>query len=302
MADTLIRTITTDNNFRAIALEATDLMNEASQFHDATPLGTEILGRALISSLLVSNAVLKGEERLAITIDGGGPAGRIITEASATGEVRGYVENPRVNLARDDKGRRDVANAVGIDGFVNVTKQMDDGDNHVEQFTGQVELLSGRIDDDLTYYMIKSEQIDSVLIASVEVLDDGTVRAAGGVIVSALPDATKADLDKFYANAQKLGDVATILANSDGPLAIVEHLFGARQVKVLATTDVALFPDITKHEYARMLATLPLEQLQIFLEEDLGAEIVDKFTGKQIIFDADDLRAIIEAKQANSAD
>ena len=301
MVDTLIRTITNDNNFRVIALEATDLMNVANKFHDATTLGTEILGRALLSSLLVSNAVLKGDERLAVVIDGKGPAGRVVVEANATGEVRGYVENPRVQVPLNAKGGQDVATAVGNDGMVSVTKQMEayseEGGNHVEQYTGSVELLSGRIDDDLTYYMIKSEQIDSVVMVSVDVQPDGTVKSAGGFIVSALPDASKEALDAFYEQAKNLGDMSVLLAKGDGPVAIVKALFGDA-IKVLSTTEVNLFPSITKREYARMLMTLPLEQLQELLEDDHGVEIVDKFTGEAIQFDASELQVIIGEKAA----
>ena len=47
-----------------------------------------------------------------------------------------------------------------------------------------------------------------------------------------------------------------------------------------------------------MLMTLPLEQLQELLEDDHGVEIVDKFTGEAIQFDASELQVIIGEKAA----
>ncbi|MFR6559660.1 MAG: Hsp33 family molecular chaperone HslO, partial [Weissella confusa] len=64
MTDTLVRAVTTDGNFRAIAIDATEMMRKVATFHEASQLGTTVLGRALLGSLMVSNAVLKGEERL----------------------------------------------------------------------------------------------------------------------------------------------------------------------------------------------------------------------------------------------
>lgn len=190
MADKLIRAVTDDGKFRAIAIEATDMMKTVATFHDASQLGITILGRALLGSLMVSNAILKGDERLAISIDGQGPAGKVVVEASAQGEVRGYVTNPKVTLPLTPKGQPDVANAVGTDGFLSVTK--DFGAN--EPFTGQVALVTGEIGDDLTYYMAKSEQIPSAVAVSVLVDPDGTVVTAGGFMVSTLPDATDEDI------------------------------------------------------------------------------------------------------------
>jgi molecular chaperone Hsp33 len=294
MADTLIRTTTADGNFRAIAIDATNMMNDASKFHDATPLGIEILGRALVSSLLVSNAILKGEEHLALVIDGSGPAGKIVVEASAGGEVRGYVANPQVDLPVLPDGHQDVAGAVGTDGFLRVTKEVE----FSEPFTGSVQLATGQIGDDFTYYMAKSEQIPSAVAVSVMVDPDGNVAAAGGFIISVMPDADDDAIDGLEAKLANFPSIAGQLVEGYSPFDIMEHLFGEGEVNLLATTDVALFPEITKSEYGRMLETLPLEQLKEMLREDHGIEVVDRFTGKKIYFDEGELAEIIAIKDA----
>jgi len=294
MTDTLVRAVTTDGNFRAIAIDATDMMNEVAKFHDATALGTTILGRALLGSLMVSNAILKGEERLAVIIDGQGPAGKVVVEASAQGEVRGYVANPTVDLPLTDKGTLDVAGAVGANGFMSVTKDFEDG----EPFTGQVQLVTGEIGDDLTYYMAKSEQIPSAVAVSVTLADDGTIRSAGGFMVSALPDASDEDITALEDKLANLPAIADTLGDAHQPMALLQELFGANDVKLLATTEVALYPEISKRDYERMLATLPIQELQEMLAEDHGVEITDRFTGKNIQFDEAELTGIIAAKDA----
>ncbi|WP_027699687.1 Hsp33 family molecular chaperone HslO [Weissella oryzae] len=293
MADKLIRVTTMDGNFRAIAVDATEMMQAAAKFHDASPLGVEILGRALIGSLLVANAVLKGEERLAVAIDGHGPAGKIVVEASATGDVRGYVTNPQVTLPNLTTEQSAVASAVGTDGFLQVTKEIDFG----EPFTGSVQLVTGEIADDFTYYMAKSEQIPSAVALSVKVDDQGQVLAAGGFIISTLPDADDDAIQKLEANLATFPNISAQLLDGYTPYTILEELFGHETIKLLSETDLGLFPEITKSEYGRMVETLPLEQLQAMMREDHGINIIDRFTGKEIDFNEAELASIIAIKQ-----
>ncbi|AEJ23707.1 Hsp33 family molecular chaperone HslO [Weissella koreensis] len=286
MADTIVRAITKDNNFRTIAIDGTEMLQQAASFHQATPMGINLLGRALLSTLLVSNAILKGDERLAVTIEGNGPAGKIVTESSATGLVRGYVTNPQVQTA-------DIVSAVGTEGFLRVTKEMD---GESQPFTGSVALASGRIDDDFTYYMLTSEQIPSLVMVDVAVDENKQVHAAGGFIVSALPDAKQEALDRFYQAVENMPEINQTLQKGQGTFGILERIFGNDNLKQLSTEEVSLYPDLTKREYARMLATLNNDQLQEMVEDDQGAEIVDRFTGNKIQFNTEELQNIMDQK------
>lgn len=286
MADTIVRAITKDNNFRTIAIDGTEMLQKAASFHQATPMGINLLGRALLSTLLVSNAILKGDERLAVTIEGNGPAGKIVTESSATGLVRGYVTNPQVKTS-------DIVSAVGTEGFLRVTKEMD---GESQPFTGSVALASGRIDDDFTYYMLTSEQIPSLVMVDVAVDENKQVHAAGGFIVSALPDAKQEALDRFYQAVENMPEINQTLQKGQGTFGILERIFGNDNLKQLSTEEVSLYPDLTKREYARMLATLNNDQLQEMIEDDQGAEIVDRFTGNKIQFSTEELQNIMDQK------
>lgn len=286
MADTIVRAITKDNNFRTIAIDGTKMLQKAASFHQATPMGINLLGRALLSTLLVSNAILKGEERLAVTIEGNGPAGKIVTESSATGLVRGYVTNPQVQTS-------DIASAVGTEGFLRITKEMD---GEAQPFTGSVALVSGQIDDDFTYYMLTSEQIPSLVMVDVAVDENKQVHAAGGFIVSALPDAKQEALDHFYQAVENMPAISQTLQKGQGTFGILERIFGNDNLKQLSTEEVNLYPDISKREYAAMLATLNANQLQEMIDDNQGAEIVDRFTGNKIEFTTDELQNIIDQK------
>jgi len=294
MTDKLVRAVTNDGAFRAIAIDATEMVQVTSKYHSASTLGLVVLGRALIGGLLLANALLKDKERLVMSIDGGGPVGKVVVETSAEGRVRGYVENPTVELPLKADGQVDVAGAVGTNGFLTVTKDMGED---MAPFSGQVALATGEIGDDIAYYLAKSEQIPSAVALTVDVSDEG-VEVAGGFMVSALPDATEDDLTDLETKLQNLPSISDLLRAKHEPFDSLEVLFGEGTVKLLEEMPVVPYPENTKTDYTKMLATLPVEQLTDMLENDHGLEVVDRFTGRHIQFSEEELQAIID--QANN--
>jgi len=294
MTDKLIRAVTNDGAFRAIAIDATEMVQVTSKYHSASTLGLVVLGRALVGGLLLANALLKDKERLVMTINGGGPVGKVVVETSAEGRVRGYVENPTVELPLKADGQVDVAGAVGTDGFLTVTKDMGED---MAPFSGQVQLATGEIGDDIAYYLAKSEQIPSAVALTVDVTESG-VEVAGGFMVSALPDATDDDIAGLETKLQSLPSMSEILGENHEPMDALEGLFGDEAVKLLDTMPVVPYPETTKMDYTKMLATLPVAQLTEMLENDHGLEVVDRFTGRRIQFDEAELASIIEQVNA----
>ncbi|MBM7618070.1 molecular chaperone Hsp33 [Weissella uvarum] len=295
MTDELVRAVTKDNAFRAIAVDATQMIKKVSEYHQTSELGITVLGRALIGGLLLSNALLKDDDRLALTIDGNGPAGKIVVETSAEGQVRGYVTNPEVELPLKEDGSQNVGEAVGVDGYLTVTKDMGED---MEPFTGKVQLVTGEIGDDLTYYMAKSEQIPSAVAVSVDLDESGQVIAAGGFIVSTLPDAKDEDLDKLEAKLADYPAIGDILEKQHNPMDLLDELFGADDLEEVDRTRVTPYPETSKARYAQMLETLPIDELQAMHDQDGGLQIMDRFTGKTIDFAADELANIISEMQA----
>jgi molecular chaperone Hsp33 len=126
----------------------------------------------------------RAESRINIRIRGNGPLGGILIDAGLDGTVRGYVDNPTIELPPSAKGKLDVGGAVGQDGYVYVVRDVGYG----YPYSSTVELVSGEIGDDLTHYLVTSEQTPSALVLGVFVEASG-VTAAGGLLIQVLPKA-----------------------------------------------------------------------------------------------------------------
>lgn len=297
MADQFIKAITKNNDFRAFAVNGTNLVREAAQTHDTTRIASVVLGRGLLASTLMAQAVLKGEERLSIQLNGRGPIGNVVVEADAKGSVRGYVTNPQLDVILNDAGQLDVAQAVGHNGVLQVTKFAP----YANPYIGQSQLVSGEIGDDFTYYLAQSEQIPSAIGVSVYMNEDDTVGVAGGFLVQALPGASDASIDQLEKALANMRPLSDMLSDGYTPLNILEEIFGKGEVNILQTAGVGLAAEPPKSAYAKMLATLPAEEIKAMIDEDDGAEVVGKFSGKRYFFTATELREILKQIEENNA-
>ncbi|MBK0041319.1 MULTISPECIES: Hsp33 family molecular chaperone HslO [unclassified Leuconostoc] len=297
MADQFIKAITKNNDFRAFAVNGTNLVREAAQTHDTSRIASVVLGRGLLASTLMAQAVLKGEERLSIQLNGRGPIGNVVVEADAKGSVRGYVTNPQLDVVLNDAGQLDVAQAVGHNGVLQVTKFAP----YANPYIGQSQLVSGEIGDDFTYYLAQSEQIPSAIGVSVYMNEDDTVGVAGGFLVQALPGATDASIDQLEKALANMRPLSDMLSDGYTPLDILEEIFGKGEVNILQTAGVGLAAEPPKSAYAKMLATLPAEEIKAMIDEDDGAEVVGKFSGKRYFFTATELREILQQIEENNA-
>lgn len=70
------------------------------------------MGRTLTAASIMGLDLKDEKETVSVQIDGDGPVGAIVTVADRRGDVRGYIENPYVDLPLKN-GKLDVSQAVG---------------------------------------------------------------------------------------------------------------------------------------------------------------------------------------------
>ena len=199
MDDGVIRAIDACGTISAVIVSTTNMVETARQKHKLSYTATAALGRALTAASLVSPVVAR-RGQVSLKFQGNGPLGKVVVDATAKGTVRGYVENPHVELALNSLGNLDVGAAVGKTGYLHVTVDNGFGLQH----TSTVELVSGEIGEDVNHYLVNCHDAGSVLIVGVHLSRQG-VEAAGGLLVQLLPDHTEETICKLENNLASFG-------------------------------------------------------------------------------------------------
>ena len=273
-----------------IAIEATELVEEARKVHDLSPLATATLGRTLtMAALMASN--MKGEnDKLTIQIKGNGPIGSITVTADSKERVRGYVENPYVDLDLKSNGKLDVGSAVGNDGFLYVIKDIGLKDPYI----GMSKLITGEIAEDFANYYYTSEQKNTAVALGV-LVDKNGVKRAGGFIVSAMPDATEDELFILENRLQEAKPISQMLEENMSLLDIAKDITGDVNIKILE--DEQKNPkyecDCSKERMKTALISVGKEELRNIIAEDGKAELVCHFCNKKYEFNEEELRYLL---------
>ena len=176
--DYLIRGLFKDRKVRFLAIRNTDCINEAISIKKPTPVIIAALGRVMAVGSMMGMMNKEDDAKISIRIQGTGKAELIIVDANTKGEVRGYVKNPYVVLPLKANGHLDVGRAIGR-GMITVIKDL----GLREPFHSEINIQSGEIGDDFSYYFATSEQTPSVVAVGVLVDVDYTCKVGGGFIV-----------------------------------------------------------------------------------------------------------------------
>lgn len=284
--DYLIKAIAYDGKVRAYAARTTDMVNEAQRRHDTWPTASAAIGRTMTASLMLG-AMLKGEDKLTVKIEGGGPIGAIVADANAKGEVRAYVSNPHVHFDLNEQGKLDVKRAVGTDGTLSVVKDLGLRD----YFTGQVEIVSGELGDDFTYYLVSSEQVPSSVGVGVLVNPDNTILAAGGFIIQLLPGTDEETISTIEKQLSQIEPISKLIQKGLTPEEILEEVLGQKP-DVLETMPVKFHCSCSKDRFETAILGLGKKEIQDMIEEDGKAEAVCHFCNEKYLFTKEELEEL----------
>lgn len=233
-------------------------------------------------------ALLKTGQRVALRFEGNGPLRKILVEADSDGSVRGYVGVPDVDVQRED-GSFDVASALGRAGFLTVTKDL----RMKEPYRGMVRLYSGQIAEDLALYMVESEQIPSAVGLAEYVETDGTVAAAGGFLIQAVPPVEPEVVDQLMARIEALPPLSDLLQRGKTPEQILELLFKDIPHDTLEKRAVAFNCSCSRKRIERVLISMGKKEIASLIEEQSGAVVTCEFCGEHYHFSEADLERLI---------
>ncbi|HIK56425.1 MAG TPA: Hsp33 family molecular chaperone HslO [Synechococcales cyanobacterium M55_K2018_004] len=298
MADQLIRATAANGGIRVVGVITTRLTEEARQRHQLSYVATAALGRTMASGLLLASSMKRPESRVNIRVKGNGPLGGILVDAGLDGTVRGYVDNPDVELPPNAKGKLDVGGAVGSDGYLYVVRDVGYG----YPYSSTVQLVSGEIGDDVASYLVSSEQTPSALMVGVFVGAEG-VTAAGGVLVQVLPRAARDEalVETLESRMAALTGFTPLLQAGKSLQQIFADLLGDMGLQIMPDTQMLRFH--CGCSFDRMLGALKIlgqDELRDMIEKDNGAEATCHFCNEVYRANSDQLEQLILELQAEA--
>ncbi len=290
MQDQILRAMTTDGWVKAAAIYSKHLVERARQIHQTTPTATAALGRTLTAASILGNMQKIENGSLTLQIKGGGPLGTLLAVADSQGNVRGYVQNPHITLLEKYAGKLDVGAAVGTDGMLTVIRDL----QMKEPYVGSVELVSGEIGDDVTAYLVQSEQTPSACGLGVLVDRDQSVKTAGGFLLQLLPGAPEEIIDRLEQGIAGAGSVTAMLEAGLSLQQLLTKVTGGMDLEFFDPEPVEYRCYCSRQRVEATLISLGRQELEQIVREGETIRIECQFCDADYRFTPGQIREILE--------
>ena len=289
MKDYMVRATAANAQIRAFACTTREMVETARTAHNTSPVMTAALGRLLTAGAMMGSMLKGDKDLLTLQIRGDGPGKGLTVTADAEGNVKGYPLVPDVVIPANAKGKLDVSGALG-NGTLSIIRDM----GLKEPYVGQVELQTGEIAEDLTYYFATSEQIPSCVGLGVLMERDNTVKQAGGFIIQLMPFTEDAVIEKLEKNLSQVASVTSMLEEGKSPEGILETLLDGFDLEVVESRNPRFFCNCGKERIEKALISIGKKELQEIINDGETIEVKCHFCNTGYEFTIDEVKDICE--------
>jgi len=293
MNDKISIALTNDGALRVYAAVTTNLVSEAQRLHNSYPVATAALGRTLTAAAMMGAMLKNDSGSITLQFKGNGPLGTILAVTTANSDVRGYVANPDVILPLKPNGKLDVGTGVGKNGFLSVVRDSGVG----QPYTGQVELTTGEIAEDLTYYYAISEQIPTAMSLGVLVDVDFSAKAAGGFIIQLMPGSGLDDdkiIDTIEAHLKTIPSVSEMIDSGIDAEGIISKIMGELEYNILDERTPSYKCNCSTARVEGALISIGAKDLQSLIDEHNGTTVDCSFCDKKYVFSSNDIENLLK--------
>jgi molecular chaperone Hsp33 len=290
MKDYIVRATAAQGTVRAVAAVTTNMIREATNIHGLSPLSSIALGRTMTAAALMSTFLKGAKDTLTLQIKGDGPLGGVVVVSDVDANVRGYVHNPLVYLPLTERGKYDVSGAIGGNGYLNVIKDL----GLKEPYIGYVDLVSGEIAEDITYYYASSEQIPSVVALGVLPSSEDLIQCSGGFIIQLMPDAEEDTISRIEEKICTLPSLNKLLSQGKTPENILEDILGEMNLKIGEKSNCQYKCNCSRERMERGLLSLGRNEIENIINDQHGAETCCHFCNTRYQFTEEDLLNLIK--------
>ena len=284
----IIRIMTRDGAARAVFAETRAIVDEAARIHRTTPTATAALGRVMICASMMSSLLGEKDDILTLRFSGDGPGGAIVATGDWKGNVRGFIQNPAVDLPLRPDGKLDVGGAVGK-GLVRVLRSAGEG----EPYCGVNGIVSGEIAEDVAAYYAASEQIPTVCAAGVLVDRDWSCLSAGGALIQLLPGASDETAALLERNAAAAPAISSIYNGGTPEEAAAIYLAGI-EYDLFDSIECGYVCPCNRSRTTRALLTLGKDELEDMYRSPEETTLSCQFCGRSYAYSKEEIKALAE--------
>ena len=285
--DKIIRATAAEGYVKMAVITGRDTVQRAREIHGLSPTACAALGRTLCAASLLGESMKEENASLTIRIQGGGPIGTVVAVSDHEGFVRGYVDNPTVDLPLRPDGKLNVGGAVGRDGMFTVSRDI----GLKEPYIGSTALVSGEIAEDLTSYLLASDQVPSACALGVLVDTDRSIKAAGGFLVQLMPGAEEGLIAQLEDNIFMMDQLTTIL-DEDGPEEVFAQVLKGMEYHLVGETPVGYRCSCSRERLEQALSCIDEKELAEMARTEEPIEIICQFCGTRYCFTPGELQAL----------
>ena len=289
MNDRIVRGTAANHQIRVFAMSSRQLVENARKAHETTAVVTAALGRVLTAAAMMGVMMKNDNDLLTIQIRSEGPIKGITATADAFGRVKGYTHVTEVEVPFNEHGKLDVGTAVGP-GVMHVIKDL----GLKEPYVGQIDLQTGEIAEDLTYYFATSEQTPSAVGLGVLIDRDQSVKQAGGFIIQLMPDVEEETIAKLEQKIATMRSVTELLEEGMSPEEILIELVGDFGLEISETIPAEFYCNCSKDRVSKAIASISREELNQIIEENEPIEVKCQFCNGAYNFSVEDLKEIMK--------
>ena len=290
MSDCLVRAMTRDGFVKITAVNTTEITRRAREIHQTTAVATAALGRVLAATSMIGNMQKNDQGSVTMTIKGGGPLGTLLATADPDGNVRGYVENPQVELMEKYQGKLDVGAAVGSTGTLTLIRDL----HMKEPYVGTVELIGGEIAEDVAAYYVESEQVPTVCALGVLLNRDQTVDVSGGYLLQLLPGAPDKLIDELESAVMAAGNVSNLLKAGATPEDIIRIVLVGMDVEILETTPIFYKCYCSRERVEKTIISLGAKEMQSIIDDGEDIHVDCQFCDTIYTFTPGEIQTLLD--------
>lgn len=288
MSDYIIRGTAAEGQIRFFAANSRDLVEEGRSIHNTSPVATAALGRLLTAGAMIGSMCKSESDLITLQIQCSGPIGGLTVTSDAKANVKGTLNNPNVIIPANSKGKLDVAGALGL-GVLTVIKDI----GMKEPYSGQTQLVSGEIAEDLTYYYANSEQIPTSIALGVLMSKDNTVRQAGGFIIQLMPFATDEVISLLEEKIKNISSITSLLDSGKSIEDIIGDIFAELGYVIHDKIPANYYCNCSRERVYKAVMSVGKSSINEMIADGEPIEVKCHFCNRSYSYNIDDLKSML---------